>query len=300
MQVMEFGPYGADVLAGSILNWDSDAQAARMDAPVHDKTGAQFWGGGGSWGWYKGYNDPTPSWMTHADRITPLIAASAKAGLDAIGTRIPSFRLTFRLHYDFRLSRMRGVTEFDRDATVDLFAGPGVVLVDPVAGALAAATIGHGIRLDVFPQGQPSPSKEAQTAREICESAPDRVAMKRVVAVDAGVEDPGAVEAFSAEVLARANRLYAFLLDEAEFRRRCQVADEAGKIRTIERLCRQLGLPHDHQFRTFVDQRLQATSAPQFEGVTRSSIWLRMIPQELWHHRLHTAPSSQAQQVTAP
>jgi hypothetical protein len=300
MQVMEFGPYGADVLAGSILSWDKDARAARIDAPVHDKTGAQFWGGGSSWSWYKGYNDPTPSWMTHADRIAPLIAASAKTGLDAAGTRIPALRLTFRLHYDFRLSRMRGVTEFDRDATVDLFAEPGVVLVDPVAGALAAATIDHAIRLDVFPQGQPSPPNAAQTAREICESAPDRVAMKRVVAVDAGVEDPGAVEAYSAEALARGDRMYAFLLDEAEFRRRCKAADEAGKSRTIERLCRQLGLRHDHRFRTYVDQCLQATSAPRFEGVTRSCTWLRSIPEELWHHRLHAASSAQERQVTAP
>ena len=295
-----FGPFGADVLAGAILSWSGSESEARIHAPIEGGGATHFWGGGGRWGWGMGYNDPTPSWMMDGERLAPIITASAKAGLGNTDIPIPALRSSFRVHYDFRQSGMRGVTEFDRDIQVDLFTEPRVVLVEPVEGALAAASIGDEIRLDVLPRGERSRQKDAGSVRGICESASDRIGMRRVVGVDAGASDAAAIERYSADALAAGDRLHAFLLDEAEFRLQSRVADEAAKNRVLERLCRQLALSNEHPFRRYVDERLQATVAPRFDGVTRYYSWLCSLPPEFRHPRLAQTPPVNAKERGAP
>lgn len=297
---MVFGPYGADVLAGSVLSWSLDATEVAIDPPLIVNGEARYWDGGGRWGWDGGFNDPAPSWMMQSDRVAPLIAASAKTGLGTTGAAIPALNAGFRLLYDFRRSGMRGVTEFARDIAVDLFTDPGVTLIDPVEGAASAARIGAEIRLDVFPLGDASRDHGAKSARDICASAADCVAMRRIVGVDAGTVDAAAAERYSAEALASGERLYAFLLDEADFRRHGRTADQPASNRALERLCRQLGFPLEHPFRRYVDERLQSTTAPLYEGVTRSHLWLRSIPPELQHHRLSADTIGRGQQVNVP
>lgn len=295
-----FGPLAVDVLAGAIISWSLEGTQPAIDAPVTAKDSARFWDGGGRWGWMGGAFDPSPSWITDRERMAPIIAASAKAGLGELGSRIAAVRANFRLHYDFSRSGYQKIGAFDRDAAVELFVDPRVALIEPTVDALASLAIGDGIRLDVVPRGERTRCGETKSARDICASAPDRIAMRRIVEIDADTVDAAAIAAQSAEALRAGDRLYAFLLDEAAYRASCRAQDEPAKGRVLERLCRQLGLPFDHPFRVFVDKRLGAASPPGYEGVTRAESWLRLVPVELRHPRLQAGKIGNTQETSVP
>jgi hypothetical protein len=286
----EFGPIATDALAGAVLRWAAHHGEASIHPPVIKKGVDSYWLGGGRWGWspMAGFNDPAPSWIQSSDRVAALVMASASAGCGEIATSIRPTDISLRLHYDFRGSGYAGITEFDRDARVEVFANPKVMLVDPSPGAVAAMTIGSEIRLDVFPHGDRSRHTGPKSALELCEFAPDRVEMQRVVQVDAGVIDSAEIAKHSSHALAVHENLYAFLLDEADFRQTCQAADNAASARVFERLCRQLGLGFDHPFRMYLDEKLRTTTSSNCDSVTRSAGWLRRLPDCLRHPRLRS------------